>query len=127
MTKYKELPFNWGGQQYIFITRGKAKEFTPEEALDYLQSKQGENIGKQMVAANTHLVISPVFKERKLTESEKAEIYEGGQSTWQIPDDKMRRHMFRKDLSMGISFCVKKYGQSEEVIKKEAQRLAMRT
>lgn len=108
MVSYNELLITWGGQQYIFVTRGRAKPFTPEEAIKYLQDREGtkEEL-KDLIT---------------ITEEVQVEL---PTSDWRIPDDKMRRHIFRTDLQSGVDFCVKKYGQPEEVIKAEARRLAL--
>ena len=104
MTNYNELAFDWDGQKFVFVTRGRSKSFTPEEALSYLSSRS----------------------ENLTTEDEPVESDELSDKTeWRIPDDKARKHIFHRDLQSGIKFCVKKYGQDEEAIKAEARRLAM--
>lgn len=106
--KYNEFEIKWGGRQFIFVTRGRSKPFTAEEAIEYLQSRPLEFPDNPIVP-----VEDAVFEE---TTNEEA---------WQIPDSKSRRYMFHKDLQRGLPFCVEKYGQSEEAIRAEAKRLAL--
>ena len=112
--KYKELKITWGGQQYIFVTRGRAKEFSAQEAIEYLQNRPLEFPAQPIVPPKV-----AVFDDKELTKETSVE------ATWSIPDDRSRRHMFHMDLQRGIEFCVSKYGQSEEAIKAEAKRLAL--
>lgn len=104
MTSYNELMFEWNGQKFVFVTRGRSKSFTPEEALSYLNSR---------------------FEDQEAKEEGTPEPEEESKSGWRIPDDKARRHIFHRDLQSGIKFCIKKYGQDEETIKAEAKRLSM--
>jgi hypothetical protein len=113
MPRYNEFRIVHDGVQYVFVTRGRSKEFTPEEALKYLV---------EYSTSDDAIVASPAFK---VDESVKAEIYDGGQDAWQIPDTRQRRHMFRQDLQKGMPYCIDKYGQPQEVLEAEARRLAL--
>jgi len=119
MTKYNEFEIEFSGTQYVFVTRGKSKPFTAMEATDYLTGKVDTLLtfpNKPVVPHKDADFSMPIAR----TESDVA-----GRSGWQIPDDKMRRHMFQKDLQRGMKFCVGKYGQSKEVLEAEAKRLAL--
>lgn len=91
------------GATFIFVTREGTEPFTLEEAYRHL----GER---------TKLS----FPDRPIVPQKDLEV-----SCWQIPDDKMRRHIFRQDLKSGVDFCVQKYGQSKETILAEARRLSI--
>lgn len=118
MAKYKEFKITYGGVQYVFVTRGRSRAFDAEEAIAYLQDveKPKSEIGLRFPNRPIEPVEDATFDEPKETAVE---------ATWQIPDDKMRHHMFRQDLREGMPFCVKKYGQPQEVIEAEAKRLAL--
>lgn len=88
---------------FIFVTREGTEPFTLEEAKRHI----GERGHDSIIPGET-------------TVPEGDEEFVCG---WRIPDDKMRRHLFRKDLQIGIDFCVEKYGQPREVIEAEARRL----
>ena len=113
MAKYSELEISFGGDKFIFVTRGKAKPFTEEEALGYLEARQ-----KLVAEVSNDPIGEPAFTlEESVVEDEEEEF--------RIPDDRMRRHMFDRDLrQMGVHWCADKYGVSVEAIQKEAQRLA---
>lgn len=131
----------WGGQKFIFVTRGRAKPFTEEEAIKYLSVRphpleevvhRGDlprgrefDYPEEVLDALAKLPQAPNRDDDIPPYSTLKDVPIEGR--WQIPDDKMRRHMFRADLAMGISFCVKKYGQSAEVIEAEAKRIASRS
>ena len=121
MSKYKELEMSYGGSQFIFVTRGRSKPFTAEEAIGFLQDR----VTKSSPSENVSPEVAPLGYDN-VEQSVREEIYDCGESVWRIPDDKMRRHMFRTDLKEGMAFCVKKYGQSVEVIEAEAKRLSLR-
>lgn len=97
MGKYNELEIEAGGVRYIFVTRGRSKAFTLEEASEYLANRLGRP------------------GDTKEVQDEPA---------WQIPDDKRRKLMFLKDLNMGMEFCKNKYGVDEKAIIAEARRIA---
>ena len=118
MSKYKEFKVTHDGAQYVFVTRGRSKPFSAEEALAYL-TKESTKVKSEI---GLRFPNKPVVPTRDVTFEETAEAV---LSTWRIPDDKLRRHMFRKDLQSGMPFCIKKYGQSAEVIEAEAKRLAL--
>jgi hypothetical protein len=140
MTSYKEFKITWGGETFIFVTRGRSKAFEAEEAIKYLQDRStkvddgiksdiGLSFPNRPIVPNSKakfdgdiIVKSPAFK---VDESVRAEIYDCGQPVWRIPDEKSRRHMFRKDLQSGMPFCIKKYGQTKEAIEAEAKRLSL--
>jgi hypothetical protein len=91
---------------FIFVTREGVEPFTLEEAKQHLGERKSPQLS---------------FPDKPLIPNKDAE-FDG----WHIPDDKMRRHMFRKDLQNGVQFCMDKYGQTQEAIEAEARRLAMR-
>lgn len=120
MTKYNELQIDSDGTTFLFVTRGKARPFTPEEAEAYL-------------AARTRALLEDSVKEQVLSFPDKPIVPKAdaafdaepeAEPEFQIPDDKMRRIIFQRDLrQMGVKFCADKYGVSEEAIEKEAQRI----
>lgn len=97
MGKFNGLEIESGGTMYVFVTRGRSKPFTLEEAMEYL-----DDLGRDSEA-----------------EEVKQDV-----SEWEIPDDKGRKIMFLRDLNMGLEFCMNKYGVSKEQIIAEAQRIA---
>jgi len=97
MAKYHGLEIEAGGTRYVFVTRGRSKPFTLEEAKEYL-----DDLGR----------------DNDIEETKKDD------TPWQIPDDRRRKIMFLKDLNMGMEFCTNKYGVTEEQIVAEAQRIA---
>ena len=143
MPKYNEFEISFGGAQYIFVTRGRSKKFDAEEVIDYLKEKHFEveklkalrrdSTGlcfpdkpvepvKDAKFDHSVTVSSPSFQ---VDESVRTQVYEGGETVWRIPDDRQRRRMFRNDMRQkGMKFCVKKYGQTAEVIQAEISRLA---
>jgi hypothetical protein len=82
---------------FIFVTRDGTEPFTLEEAKEHL--------GTRVIPGET------TVPEDDFT------------CGWHIPNDKMCRHIFLKDLRNGIQFCVEKYGQPKEAIEAEAKRL----
>lgn len=114
MTKYNEFEIEFGGVQYVFVTRGRSKKIEAEEALEYLATKTIKKDGVEALATNLGFPNKPVMPTKDATFS-----------NWSIPDDRMRRHMFQKDLQKGMKFCIGKYGQTEEAIESEARRLAL--
>jgi len=99
MLNYKTLDVEVNGVNYIFVTRGRSKSFTLEEAAEYLKSldKVCEDIPVEIVKPT---------------------------KTWQIPNNRQRKIMFLRDIQSGLEFCAQKYGVCEEDIVKEAQRIA---
>ncbi|TFH25946.1 hypothetical protein E4G67_00065 [Candidatus Bathyarchaeota archaeon] len=104
----KELTIATKDGTFIFVTKND-EEFTLEEAQKYLQSRNAEL----------------TFPGEPIVPRGDAHFGDCDHEAWRIPDDKMRRHLFRKDLKLGIQFCVDKYGQSKEVIEAEARRLSV--
>lgn len=94
------------GTTFVFITRDEAEPFTLQEAQEYLSTTKLSFSDKPISPPD-----NVEFNDEELV------------SGWHIPDDKMRRHIFRKDLQIGMDFCMKKYGQPLEVIQAEARRL----
>lgn len=105
MGRYSTLEISFNGKHYVFVTRGRSKPIDPEEALMYLSNE------------------APGGSVDEDNAGQPEGVVDGG-SQWRIPDDKARRHLFRKDLQMGMEFCMEKYGQPEEAIRAEADRLA---
>lgn len=106
---------------FVFVSRDGEEEFTLEEARAYLLDRKARLFfpGEPVVPkGDAHFGNCDVPAEE--------ETVEATDDDWHIPDDKMRRHLFRKDLMAGIQFCVDKYGQSKEVIEAEARRLSLR-
>jgi len=134
MAKYTEVEVESGGKTFVFVTRGRSKPFAEEEVLTYLAARD-----KALAESSNDLVgeSTLTFPDRPIAPREDAvfdtivhpvtgdepRVIEGG---FRIPDDKMRKHIFRKDLTMGMKFCSEKYGVSEEAIQKEALRIATR-
>lgn len=116
MAKYKEFKITWGSEQFIFVTRGRSKQFEAEEAITYLKER---NYQTENELCFPDKPVEPV-KDVKFEEAVEAVL-----STWRIPNDKSRKHMFRKDLQAGMPFCIKKYGQTRETIELEAKRLSL--
>jgi len=126
VAKLKEFRITHGGVQYVFVTRGRARPFTAREVTEYLKEEAAAiDSAVDTVSRQLHEILIPK-PGIEVEDDVKEQIYDGAQlvESWQIPDDKMRRHMFRKDLQEGMEFCTKKYGQPESVIKAEAKRLA---
>lgn len=101
MMQYKELQIDFGDKTYVFVTRGRSKPFSTEEAVSYLQEK-GET--------------PEPFSEKAKEVEEKSEF--------SVPDSRHRRNLFMQDLQQGIDFCVKKYGVGADAIIAEARRIA---
>jgi len=97
--KYNTKEVTHNGQRVIFVTRGKAKPFTTEEAEEFLGTKL-ERIADPFQGM--------VPKE----------------SAWAgIPDTKQRKIMFIKDMKFGIDYCISKYGATREELIAEAERI----
>lgn len=114
MAKYNELEVTWKGQQVLFVTRGKAKPFDKEEAVAYLNARM------QALQSSVGSTLESFLEEEGLLEELQKE------ESWSIPDERMRRVMFKRDLQNGLEFCAKKYGVSEEQIQQESLRIARR-
>ena len=99
--KTSALRINWAGKTYVFISRNE--EFTYEDVINYLQQE---------------VIIDEIVEVEIPESTESTEV-----TTWNIPDDKQRLNMFRNDLRMGVEFCAKKYGVSEEQIMTESERV----
>lgn len=112
--KYNELKINWGGQAFVFITRGKA--FTKEEAFTYLKGRKGIDVGEEIRAE------APKVLDIEVPDVILEDIPEV--DAWKLPDDKHRRLMFLHDLRVGKKFCVAKYGVTWAEIIAEAHRVA---
>ena len=99
--KYNTKEVTHNGQRVIFVTRGKSKPFTTEEAEEFLGTKLErleENIDR-------------------IPEAQKAK--------WAgIPDTRERKIMFIKDMKFGLDYCVGKYGATREELIAEAQRIS---
>lgn len=96
MKKFKELEITWGNDKFIFVSQGKSKGITPEEAIEYLRTR----IPVDSPKAETKAVL------------------------WQLPEDKQRRMVFLMDIKSGMDFAAKKYGVSRADILREVKRIA---
>lgn len=115
---------------FIFVTRDGTEPFTLEEAKRHI----GERANLQLSFPNKPIIpnrdaefSAPRGKPNKFESEVLQELPRppGDEYYWRIPEDKMRKHIFRKDLQSGIDFCVKKYGQTKEAIEAEARRLGV--
>ena len=122
MPKYNEFEILFGGVQYVFVTRGRSKVFDTEEALSYLKEKHYKKENELSCSDEPVEPVKLSFPDKPVGPVKDA-VFED-KPAWRIPDDKMRRHMFRTDLQEGMPFCIRKYGQTAEVIQAEATRLA---
>jgi hypothetical protein len=120
---YKETEVLWGGKNFIFVTRGRSKPFTAEEAIQYLTDRT-QKIAKSNPTVGSTL--ESFLEEEKLLEPTldlEPEVEESPFEAF-IPDDKHRKLMFLKDYSVGIEFCSKKYGVSSAQVIAEVKRIA---
>jgi len=151
MTRYNELEVKHDGKSFIFVTRGKSAPFTSEEATTYLDARSKLDLEEVQQPVELKFPNYPVIPMQDANFSDQVSVgkpipielvkklrNKSGfgmtlvnerlkeQEDFRIPDDKMRRHIFRKDMALGIEFCTKKYGVSADAIQRESQRLASR-
>ena len=99
--KYNTKEVTHNGQRVVFVTRGRAKPFTTEEAEEFLGTKL------ERLEENIDRI---------------AEVQKLGWTG--VPDDRQRKVMFLKDMKFGIEYCINKYGATKEELIAEAQRIA---
>jgi hypothetical protein len=96
--KFQTKVVNHQGKQYHFVTRANAKPISDEEVKLYFDTNQYKDVAEGSVGVS----------------AEKPKLV--------IPDT--LKKIFLSDLRIGLTFCCKKYGASEQEILDEARRLA---
>ncbi len=114
MMKYNELKINWGGKEFLFVTRDGANPFTRQEALEHLN--------KRSRGMEVEILIGKIEASEGVTTI--APTPEPIALNWQISENKTSRRIFLQDLRSGLDFCVQKYNVDADRIIKEAKRIA---
>ena len=100
--KYNETVKTIGDHTFVFITRGKSYKFSETEITEWMERKMPKFIA---TSPDTDIV-KPISTE-----------------LFKVSDTS--RAMFIKDLrQMGVSFCAKKYGCTNDEVTSEITRLA---